>query len=438
MDYEHDTATRAAVDVLPRWAYEILKPVRERLIREYSHNLDRLSGNEFLNKHAAVGRDGLPLHYLPDSDTMDQNYDRTYTGSVFYFQHLAECFARGRADEGAVFAAMLFHFLQDAGYIQHGLDSPRGFKEPGSCTPYPKLLQLFPPPAGRDHENAAMLYKKVLSRSPVVRTRLEKTNISGYLPRLLGVTPEEASFHLYRRYWDLLLGVRRSIPGFCAAVYDRDRREYAGICGDLVAGTARACADVLYTALCLARGKFAAREKKALDHVRLEQLVPLARPSYSCTAAYCDCPLVRDYSLDTRLHRHRLALLDGRGRIRYFRHGLGTGMGWREPEQQPNHNSCDYDLSYRIPPGVYRWFTVTCGVNAALPHNGRISLHVRLNRRDCGSTGIIEKPGPAKHLRIDIRGGGILDLAARNEKPDPLSPPFPQVHIVWADPVLGK
>jgi len=464
MDYEHDIATQAAVRALPPWAYRVIKPLEEIFTAEYSHGLDRSEGEASpFKKYVAFWKDDLPLHYLPGSDTVERNYDRAYDGFLFYFRHMAGAFAkqkmklpaasrgvfpgraragwRRRINEGVLFASMLFHFLQDAGYLQHSLDSPQGFAEPGSCTPWPKIIQLFPPPPGKEHAHAVMIYKNILSRSLKIRGKLSRLSLNDYAPKLLGITPEEASFHLYQRYWRLLAEARASMPGFFSAAYERSETKYARICKTLIQNCAQVCADVLYTALCIAFNKFSPAQTKILEKTRLESLVPLVRPFFSATAAYTDCPIVKDCNLDTKLRRHRLALLVKTKRgtaVRYFRHGLGTGMGWQEPEQSPSRNSCDYHLRYKIPARVYRWFTVTCGVNATMPHAGKISLRVCFNGKQQCSTGIIAKPALGKTMKVNVRSGGTLDMVARNEKTNPLSPPFPQVHIVWADPLLLK
>lgn len=442
MHSEHEYVTKAAINALPAWAYSIIAPVKEDLVKVYSHNLDGgVVRNPSLKKYVAFYKDKLPLHYLPNTDTVEENFDRVFGGFLFYFKNMPECFAERRMNDGCLFAGMLLHFIQDACWFQHGMDSPCGFKEPGGCSPFPKLLQLFPPPKNRQHENAAMIWKRCFISSQKLQRDLANTSADNYSPQLLGLSPQEAAFNLYRCYWDMIYCVRGTLPEFFSSIYSRNEKKYLRICKNIMKNCAWRSADILYTALCIANKRFPKTQVSSLDKIRVESLVPLKRPSISCNLAYHDCPLVTDYNLDIKLKRHRLALLikSKTGlRVKYFRHGLGTGMGWQEPEEQPNYNSCNYAIRYRIPAQVFSYFTVTCGVNAKMPHAGKISLAVHLNGKEKGSTGIISKPGPGKTIKVDIRSGGAIDLVARNEASNPKKPPFPQVNIVWADPILVK
>jgi hypothetical protein len=178
-----------------------------------------------------------------------------------------------------------------------------------------------------------------------------------------------------------------------------------------------------------------------LERVRLEALVPLVRPWYSPTAAYGHQCIVRNANLDARLRRHPLALLAPRGgrRVVRYRHGLGTGMGWKEPEESTWANPCDYVLRYELPPGVFRRFEVTFGLNPRLPHGGRVRLEVRFNNRTRARTPVLSAPAPGRAARFPVAAGGTLELVALNAEPvDRNRLRFPQVHIVWADPVLTR
>jgi len=439
---EHGYITAAAVRALTKWARTALGAAGGPLAESYCSIPDFAYSKPEYRKYVAHWKagDGLPLHYLPDSDTVERNYDRAFDGFLFYFRNMQSAFARGAMDEGARFAGAIFHFIQDAS-SQHGMDSPRGFKEPGACSPWPKLLQLFPPQRP-DRPNAVTLLNERLRNSRGFQASLRRCAFDGYRPKLLGMNPAEAAFRLYQRYWDVLYHCRMTAPDFFASIYANDKRRLLGTLKARMTASGKVCADILYTALCLGRNKFPAGAARKLREVRVEKLVPLTRPWFTPTPVYYHNTVVVNGNLVANARRRSLALLMPSGnsaRIRTFRHGLGTGMGWREPEQSTQTNSCDYAIRYRAPAGVYRWFTVSFGVNPNLPHSGKITLEVHFNGKKRATTGCISKPRPGKTARIDIRTGGAIDLVARHTDPSfPRIIKYPEVHVVWGNPLLTK
>jgi len=345
-------------------------------------------------------------------------------GFRFFMEKTARVVMANKPDEAAKYAGVLAHVLEDAGYGQHGLEGPMGFNRPFG-TPYPMLLQLFPAP---ENEKFRPVQQMVLSRPDE-----PEISLKDYKPRLLGLSPVEAAFHLYERYWDVLRTTRGNIAKVIEAFYADDIRKMNGIIRVMLAESTRAVADMFYTALSIEKKRFKSSELEKSREVHLEKLTPLYRPWYTTTSrGYTHNCLIENFNLDENFRPVRLSVLmkvNGKIKPVAFQHGIGTGGGWDFKKDK----GVDYKIGYAIPAGVYDEFKVVAGLNCRLANKGNVRLQICWNGRKVWDSGLISGKEPMGELTVNVVRGGILDLVFKAS-----GALKEEVHVVWGNPILSK
>ena len=201
--YGHNSSTAAAIQVLPKWAQDILEEEREELIKHYCHYCDTYGGDkEAIGPYLYIQR-GVPFHYFPE-EPIEKHFERCMNGFTFIFENASRAIRENRVTDAAKFLGGA-HVVQDNGSMQHGIEGIYGLRRPGWATGYPMLNQLFPVPPSKKNRPVGMYHSGTLPVPGAQRNAW----IPGYKPLLLGTTPKEAAFHMYKRFWDMLLGARR-------------------------------------------------------------------------------------------------------------------------------------------------------------------------------------------------------------------------------------
>jgi hypothetical protein len=250
-----------------------------------------------------------------------------------------------------------------------------------------------------------------------------KVSISGYKPRLLGTTVNEASWRLMHRVHDEILNARSTTVPIIQALYAADPE--AVVKHQLRAATmdAKVVADAVYTILCLGTGKYDETAlQSALKQVQIGTFFPLE-------AASLYYPQQQFYSSPHWGHPHSGVILAGGSKAmplrlkltsgeKEFANGISAGMG------RP--------LTFLLPKEVYSRFTVLAGLHPELGAKGRVEFIVSGDGKVL-STVILNGTDPARLLECDVSGVSQLQLTLTSRGVDAKSN-----YAIWAEPTLLK
>jgi hypothetical protein len=307
----HSSITEAAFDALPEWERDIFSAQRARLI-EFDcmiPDFARAASNRATLGKYAVLPNGDPFTHEPHSR------DHNFAQMLHYVTQAVEQLRANNPDEASRYAGCLLHFLEDCGSPAHSIpgDNQHGLMK--------DLIAV--PEAFRDRPLHGLIEDGQL-----------KLDLAGYQPRLLGTTPEEATFHLVERLHFAVRNARAQVIPILQGVFaddaaakDAGRRRAATV-------DAQVAADALHTIVCIAKGKFDAAEKERLETVELTALTPLEviAQAYFPQNTFFSNPFfgypTQDGILKDGAAKVPLVLRvmeDGATAERTFAHGLGLG-----------------------------------------------------------------------------------------------------------------
>jgi len=401
----HRDITKAALQVLPAWQQEILGEEAAKLSSEYCFIPDRVHTDIENGKYAMMdSRPGeiylLNLH-LPAQQP--QNLE-----TLRYFMDKAVvALQAGRTPDAARFMGTVCHMLEDYGSPAHTVPGDNMFT----------LFQQFLPPPER--------LKGQLLHGPIENGALDVV-IKGYQPRLLGVTVDEAAWRLLHRVHEAILNARTTTIPIIQALYADDAK--AVVSGQMKAATmdAKVVADAFYTILCLGAGKFDAGERESLRAVGIGAFFPLEAVNlYFPQTEFAGSPNwgharsgvvmeggTKEVPLKLRIEK------DGSVEEKEFADGISAVMG--------------RSLTYPLPAGVYRRFTVLAGLHPELGAKGRVEFTIKGDGKPLASV-TIGGDAPAHLLDCDLTGVKQLQLAVNARGPDAKSN-----YAIWAEPLLVK
>lgn len=315
----------------------------------------------------------------------------------------------GKVADGARYMGTICHMLEDFGSPSHTIPGDNMFT----------LLQQFLPPSAK--------MEGQLLHGPIENGTFE-VSITGYQPKLLGTTVEEASWRLLHRLHEGVLNARSTTFPIIHALNAGD--EETKLKWQLKAATfdAQVVADAMHTILCLGMEKFDAGEEKQLGSVDITSFWP-----QEALSLYY--PQTHFFSSPNWGHAHAGVVLEGgitpvpiKLRVREagqqtaaektFASGISTGMG------KP--------LTWHLPPGVYQRFTVLAGLQAGLGDKGRVEFTVLGDGKPLGGV-TLNGTDPAHAFEVDVSSVAQLQLATTGRGLHPKSN-----YAVWAEPVLRK
>jgi hypothetical protein len=251
-------------------------------------------------------------------------------------------------------------------------------------------------------------------------------SITGYQPKLLGVTVEEASWRLLHRIHEDMINARSTTFPIIQALYADDAQAVTTHQMRAAVVDAQVVADAMHTILCLGSQRFEEAEENSLGSVSISNYWPVEAVNlYYPQTHFFSSPYwghaCSGFTLEggTKPTPLRLRVQEKEAiRERTIGKGISTGMG------KP--------LTWLLPKGVYRKFTVLAGLQVGLGDKGRVEFAV-LGDGKALATAMVNGADPAHAFECDIAGVTQLQLATTGKGLDSKSN-----YAVWAEPVLRK
>jgi hypothetical protein len=432
---DHNDMTRAALKVLPAWQRTILEPQEDLLVSRYCKYPD-MAAYSALMPDSAEKSEALPWQYFEKGRQYhywmletwrpgahhrqqhevlpEENYCFFTRGAEFFFSAIKDSLRRKDPVGALKFAGVFLHANQDPVSRVHSLEGWHGLH-------WLALDSLFY--EGNEFDPAASASRFLLRIK-----RKQNLQIKGYHPHLLGTSPAEAAFQLYRRHVRALLYSRgKTLTMISMAKQGRWKQASELIATSEMEG-AKITADILFTCLSMAYRRFENNHCRALEKADLSLFPPIDAPSL-LSAPYGFSPVARGYALNAAGDKVPLRLIfaaDGK-KTRTIKSGLATGT-----------HIFGYRLAWLLPAGVYRSFSFLAGLHPDLSAPGsNASLRVKFRGKPMWCKKITQGD-PAESRSFDVYKGGLLELVLDNtlKAGKSCSAVFP--HIVWGHLTLKK
>ncbi len=402
----HLAITRAALEVLPAWQKDALGAELTALGDNYclipDHVYTDKENTRFAMMDSLPGEKYVKKLHLPTPDQAENLETLRY-----FMDKAVTALKANNVGEAARYMGTICHVIEDFGSPSHTIPGDNMFT----------LLQQFMPPSER--------MKDQLLHGPIENGNF-KVSLGNYVPLLLGVTVEEASWRLHHRVHEGTINARSTTFPIIQALNADDTETV--VKNQLKAATVdgQIVADAMHTILCLGTGKFDSSAQESLRTVSTATYWPLE-------AVNLYYPQTHFFSSPFWGHARTGVVLEGGTKAvpiklriqakdevkeQEFNQGISTGMG------KP--------LTWILPKGVYQSFTVTAGLQAGLGEKGRVEFTVLGDGKPLANI-IINGTDPAYGFACDISGVTQLQLAASPKGLDPKSN-----YAVWAEPTLRK
>ena len=402
----HLAITKSALAVLPAEQKKALGAELEHLGSNYCLIPDNVYTDKDNAKFATMERHPGEVYlkklHLPVAE-QTENLETLH----YFMDKAVTSLKAGKVGDAARYMGTLCHVMEDFGSPSHTVPGDNMFT----------LLQQFLPPTE--------VMKGKLMHGPIENGTFA-VSIAGYEPQLLGVTLKEASWRLLHRVHEGILNARSTTVPIIQALYAGDAE--AVTTHQLKAATmdAKIVADALHTIFCLGSTPFDVQAEDKLKTVSLASYWPVeAVHLYYPQTHFFSSPYWgharSGITLEGGLKEVPLKLrIQGKNGLaeKIFTQGISTGMG------KP--------LTWHLPKGVYRRFTVLAGLQAGLGDKGRVEFTVLGDGKPL-ATAIINGSEPAHAFDCDINGIAHLQLATTSRGLDAKSN-----YAVWAEPTLRK
>jgi len=401
----HRDITKAAIEVLPAWQQDILGGEAAKLSSDYCFIPDRvhtdIENGKFARMDSRPGEIYLINLHLPAQQP--QNLE-----TLRYFMDKAVAALKaGRTGDAARFMGTVCHMLEDYGSPAHTVPGDNMFT----------LLEQFLPPPER--------LKGQPLHGPIENGALDVV-IKGYQPRLLGITVDEAAWRLLHRVHEAILNARSTTIPIIQALYADDPKGVTS--GQMKAATmdAKVVADAFYTILCLGADKFDATERESLRTVSIASFFPLEAVNlYFPQTEFAGAP-------NWGYARHGV-LVDGGAREVPLKLRLETDDGVAGKEFADGISVVmGRSLTYLLPAGVYRRFTVLAGLHPELGAKGRVEFTIKGDGKPLASV-TLNGDEPAHRFDCDLTGVTQLQLVVSSRGPDGKSD-----YAIWAEPIVAR
>ena len=356
----HGVIRQMAVRSLPEWQRQMLGDALEAFTHDYLSLQDKFAGGNRpdLTPYCTVPDCKLSLHDIQPPGV-------TLTAVQWYLTRVKEKLAAGETDEAAKYLGVLCHWFEDPG-------SPTMHCVCGVTDEY-RLRELIPPPPDKRRWHYLYGYSGIGDNG---HYELPDADIH---PKLLGRTIPEAAFHMQQLHRRIAGNAR---AGLVPILYDEmygDGAEAARVRGRLIIANTRAIADIIYTALCLAAGRFDNVDTSHLDAVPLTDFISDYQGG-GTGFPYKWVPFLEDASFDAKRNVLPIQLPGDGGPVEFER---GIGMG------------APFALSYTFGPGeVVSSFTATVGLHSAAGKGGGVEFIVKVNGETAANAGPIVAGAP--------------------------------------------
>lgn len=401
----HSEITRAAIATLPPWQQELLADEREKLARIYclipdNVYTDRVNG-KFARMDSHPGEIYLHILHLPEQQPQNLEAIR------FFLDKAVASLKAGKTADASRYMGTLCHLIEDYGSPAHTVPGDNMFT---------MLKQFMPPPQRLKHQ---LLHGPIESGD-------WKVNLADYHPRLLGTSVDEAAWRLLHCINDQIINARSTTIPIIQALYADDPKAVEA--NQLRAATvdAQTVADALYTIMCLGSDKLDATQTLPLQSMNISRLFPLE-------AVNLYFPQTEFSSAPNWGYSHNGFMLDGSGAetplklrvttensatIKEFADGISPSAGKK--------------LTYLLPPGVYKRFTVLAGLHPELGADGKVEFVINGDGKPLVSA-TVGGAEPAHRFDCDIASVTQLQLVATSRSAKPKTS-----YAIWAEPVVRK
>ena len=364
-----------AVARLPKWQRDLLGPVAlGRLCREYTSLQDRHAGGRApeLDKYCKVPGVRLSLHDVNPAAPSAK-------ATLWYLEQVQQELEAGDIDEAMKFLGVLCHWNEDPG-------SPGAHSSPISEW---QLKTLIPPPAQKQRFN--YLY----GAGGIMDTGDYKIPEVDYRPRLLGHTREEAALRILQHQRSLQRRAGTRIIPIVQDTISGDGRVALKHHAEAALDNARHNADVIYTTLCLATGRFD-KGQTTTNQQPLAEWLPEFRGGM-IPHPYYVTPFLVNQAMDAKRMLHPLALPRGKSKVT-----SGYGMG------------TPFSLDYVLAPGrVYRRFRCEVGIHPTAGPKGAIAFVVVANGKELYHSKPLKTADPPLTIDVDLPRADVLTLSLR-------------------------
>lgn len=386
-----------AVARLPQWQRHLVgQQSLDRLCKEYTSLQDRHAGGNApeLDPYCIVPGVRLSLHDVSPPAPSAK-------GILWYLDRIAENLDAEKTDEAMKFLGVLCHWNEDPG-------CPGAHSSPVSEV---QLKTLLPPPKDKARFNYLYGAGGIMDIGDYRIANVE------YQPRLLGRTREEAALRIYQHQRLLRQHAgTHIIPIVQDTMYgDGKKADQHRSTAALV--NARHTADVIYTALCLASGRFD-NGQDVISKQPLSDWLPEFR-GRMIPHPYYVTPFLLNQAMDAKRQLHPLAF-NGDSKVK-IRSGYGIGT--------------PFSLDFVLAPGrVFNRFTCRVGLHPTAGSNGGVVFVVTANGKELTRTSTLKSGAAPVTIDVALPATDALELslktvAARGSN---------AAHnlTVWADPEL--
>lgn len=419
----HSLLTRRTIECLAPEQGRLLASEMEMLCQEYCCYPDMYYDNADKTKPFLCFIDDIPFHYIPN-ETVEYNnwkmeasengprlalipakenvhHRHCRSGFLYYFENIARSLTSDRAADAAKFIGALCHVLQDNTIPVHALE---GFDGADLFV----LDRIVAPPADDPYTVPSL----------VLKGELVEPELPDYQPRLLGASPQEASFHAYTRFADTVAANRLDILPLVSAYYAHEPAMMQSYWRRIYQRTLQLTCDFLHTGFAIGANAFSPAEMEWLHRVPLEKLRAARRPRY-LSQPYQYTPFIDGWSLD--IHRHPVPMsLIWEGEQREFQHGLGMGA------------HAHFAFDYQLPPNVFERLTGILGLHSRLGLDGRVLMRWFHDEKEVWRHEF-SRSHPTAPFDLDVQDGGWWTLQGEALTEVALSPTN---QLVLAEPVL--
>jgi hypothetical protein len=402
----HLAITKAAVQVLPDWQKQLLGDELAALADNYclipDHVYTDKPNAKFAMMDSSPGEVYVRKLHLPLPEQAGNLETLRY-----FVAKAVESLDAGKTGDAVRYMGTICHVIEDYGSPAHTIPGDNMFT----------LLQQFMPPTAK--MDGQLLHGPIENGTFAV-------SISGYQPKLLGVTVEEASWRLLHRIHEDMINARSTTIPIIQALYAGDSNAVTTHQMRAAVVDAQVVADAIHTILCLGAKKFEKEQEKSLEAVLISTFWPVEAVNlYYPQTHFFSSPYwghaCSGFTLEggTKPMPLKLRMQEKDGIIeKTMPKGISTGMG------KP--------LTWLLPKGVYQKFAVLAGLQAGLGDKGRVEFTV-LGDGKVLATATVNGTDVAHSFECDITGVTQLQLATTGKGLDAKSN-----YAVWADPVLWK
>lgn len=389
----HHAITRAALETLPGWQKALLGEELKALGDAHCMIPDNVYSDKANAKYAAMesrpGEVYLQVLHLPTVQT------ECLEVMTYFMERAVTALREGRTGDAARFMGTMCHQIEDYGSPSHTMPGDNQFT----------LLQQFLPPSD------GMKYK--LMHGPIENGDFT-VSIAGYQPHLLGTSVNEAAWRLMHRVHEGIVNARSTTIPIMQALYAEDAEAVTKHQMRAAIVDAQIVADAMHTILCLGAQKV----PEMAAEVPIDTFWPLE-------AEKLHYPQTQFFSSPYWGHPRVGSILAGGTKAvplklhageKDFAHGISAGMG------KP--------LTFVLPKGVFRHFTVLAGLHPELGAKGRVEFKISGDGKGL-QTITLNGSDAAQQLECEVSGISQLQLLLTSRGVDSKSN-----YAIWAEPVL--